>query len=127
MGGGGHLHTFSDPSEHGFFSYGLGRTFGSGGFLDRGHFQSACLHANKLGIELGRIELGVGQGNHDLGLSHVIFDPLVHFLHPLGKFGGQVRFLSDILLQIVQPVLVLSIFPIVEGANEFPFSVMHRH
>ena len=96
-------------------------------FASRRHLQSARLHTDLRRVERGGIELRIGPRDHNIGFRNVIFDQPIQRRDLFRVLRCQIVILSNVFSQIVQPVRMLAVFAIVEGANQFPVAVMHRH
>ena len=57
----------------------------------------------------------------------VVFDEPIKRLDYFGMSRRKVAILSDVFTEVVQPIVMISAFAVVEDAYQFPIAVMHGH
>ena len=124
---GDYVGILGNPTEHEFLADRQhGRRLICPAFC-RGHFQATLLHTNRCRIKLAGVEFWIRQRHHNICLHQVVRDPLIHLLNTFRMKLGHVVVFADVVAQIIEPVLVLSVLAIVKGADEFPIAMMNRH
>ena len=85
----------------------------------------ACRHADVFRFVLFWVKSGVGLGDYRFGFLYVLFNHAVERFYLFGVRCGEIVLLANVFGEIVESVIVGSVFALVEQANQLPVARVH--